>query len=138
MDGNTTLIIIVVVFAVVILAWALLFRKKGKASIKVGDVEMSVEGENPEHRMAVAQDSVGHDAHAPAHNAQAPESAQPAESRIRLDARPGVSIEDAKAGGGILAEDSTGGGVTMKGVEAGDDIIASSSKPGDSPKVKRP
>ena len=39
----------------------------------------------------------------------------------------GVRIEDAKAGGGVLAEASDGGGVQMKGVEAGEDIIASST-----------
>ena len=46
MDTNVTLIIIVIIFALVVLAWALLFRKKGKASIKAGPVEMTVEGEN--------------------------------------------------------------------------------------------
>ena len=124
MDGNTQ-IIIAFIFAAVVLGLAWRFRGKIKASIKFLGAEVSVEGENPAQA----------DAPAPAHNAQAPESAQPAESRTRLDTAGGVTIEDAKAGGGILAEDSTGGGVKMKGVEAGDDIIASSSKPGAAPKA---
>ena len=66
MDGNTTLIIIVVIFAIVILAWALLFRKKGKASIEVGGVEISVGDDNPS--LEQVNDS------APAHNTSVPES----------------------------------------------------------------
>ena len=131
MDGNTQ-IIIVIIFAVVVLVVVWRFRGKIKASIKFLGAEVSVEGENPERRIT---DPAEHDAPAPAHNAPAGESARPAESRIQADTAGGVSIEDAKAGGGILAEDSTGGGVKMKGVEAGDDIIATSSKPGADPKV---
>ena len=105
MDTNTTIIIIVVIFALLVLAWALLFRKKGKAKIKAGPVEMAVEGENQSD--ATAQES--------------------SESS-------GITIEDAEAGGGILAEASDGGGVRMKGVKAEDDILASASKPNDAPK----
>jgi hypothetical protein len=106
MDTNVTLIIIVIIFALVVLAWALLFRKKGKASIKAGPVEMTVEGENQ--------------VPAPAHETPAPG---------------GVTIENARAGGGILAEASDGGGVRMKGVTAEEDILASASTPDDAPKV---
>jgi len=106
MDTNVTLIIIVIIFALVVLAWALLFRKKGKASIKAGPVEMTVEEES--HATAAA---IG-----------------------------GVTVEDvrsenARAGGGILAEASDGGGVRMKGVTAEEDILASASTPDDAPKV---
>jgi len=106
MDTNTTVIIVVVIFAVLALVWARFFRKRGKASIKVGPVEMSVEGEND----------------APAQDAPAPD-------------RPGVSIKGAKAGGGILAEDNTGAGVEMEAVEAKDDILATTNPPDASPKA---
>ena len=121
MDGNISVIIIVVILALLALAGMILYRQKGSVNFKVFGIEMGFKGENPSPEQA--------DALAPAHNAR------PTESRTRLDTTSGVSIEDAKAGGGILAEDSTGGGVRMKGVEAGDDIIASSSKPGDAPKA---
>ena len=127
MDGNISVIIIVVVLALLALAGMLLYRQRGSVNFKIFGIEMGFKGENPVPEQA--------DAPAPAHNAPAGESARPAESRNRLDTAGGVTIEDAKAGGGILAEDSTGGGVKMKGVEAGDDIIASSSKPGAAPKA---
>ncbi len=103
MDMNTTQIITIVIFALLVLVVALRFRKKLRASIKAGPVKLTVEGEN----------------HPPA---DAPES------------RGGVRIEDAEAGGGILADASDGGGVSMKRVKAAEDILASASKP-DAPKA---
>jgi hypothetical protein len=106
MDANTTLIIIVLVFGAIVLIWALLFRGKGKAEISAGPVKMSVEGESADVDAATASDVSG-----------------------------GVAIEDARAGGGILAEADDGGGVTMKRVRAEDDIIATSSASSNAPKA---
>ena len=126
MDGNTQ-IIIVVVLALLALAGMILYRQKGSVNFKIFGIEMGFKGENPAPKQA--------DAPAPAHNAQAGDAAQPAESRIRLDARAGISIEDAKAGEDILLDASDGGGVTAKGLEAGGGILAASSKHDDSPKA---
>jgi len=41
MDGTTALIIIVVIFAIVTLAWMLRYRRRGEATLKVGGVKMS-------------------------------------------------------------------------------------------------
>ena len=49
---------------------------------------------------------------------------------------PGVTIENAKAGGTILGEDSTGKGTRISDAEAGEDIIGTSTTPGDSPDPK--
>lgn len=52
------------------------------------------------------------------------------------DPRPGVNIEDAKShGGGLLAEDKTGRGAHVSGVEVQDDILASSEAPDTDPKA---
>jgi hypothetical protein len=45
-------------------------------------------------------------------------------------AAPRVVIEDAKAGGGIRAEDKTGGGANIRRAEAAGDITATSESPG--------
>jgi len=109
MDANTTLIIIVIIFAIVLLAWALLFRKKGKASIEAGPVKLSVEGENPT-------------------------SAADVPNTATSDKTGGVDIENTEAGGGILVEVRDGGGARLKDVKAGDDILVSSEQ-GAAPKA---
>ena len=114
MDGNTVLIIVVVVLALLALAGMILYRQRGDVNFKLFGIEFGFRGENPAPKQP--------DAPAPAHNAPAGEAG-------------GVKIEEAKAGGGILAEASDGGGVQMKKVEAGDDIIASASKSDTDPKA---
>ena len=52
-----------------------------------------------------------------------------ASNRTPAAPKPGISIEDAEAGGGILAEDNNGGGVGIKRVKVADDIIATSGSP---------
>ncbi len=46
MDTNTTVIVIVVIFAILALIWALLFRRRGRMKIEAGPVKMEIEGEN--------------------------------------------------------------------------------------------
>ncbi|MCB0192515.1 MAG: hypothetical protein KDJ65_11280 [Anaerolineae bacterium] len=71
----------------------------------------------------------------------------PLSTGLELDASnespltPGVRIEDAKAKkGGLLAEDRTGRGADVRGIETQDDIIVSSSSPDpyENPKVGPP
>ena len=46
-----------------------------------------------------------------------------------LPTPPAIVVEDATAGGGLLADDKTGRGVTAKRVNAQDDILISSEAP---------
>ena len=43
--------------------------------------------------------------------------------------QPAIVVEDAKAGGGLLADEKTGRGVTVKRVAVQDDILISSEAP---------
>jgi hypothetical protein len=112
MNGTTALVIIVVIFAIIALAWMARYRRRGEAQIEVGGTKVSVKGENdppPDKTIVPAQVT------APA-------------SSLAPD-RPGINIQDAKSGGGILAEDKTGKGVNVERVETKDDILASSETP---------
>ena len=111
MDGNTTLII-VVIFAILVVVFALLYRRRLRATIKMGPVQFDVDGESSTSPAMDAPDSDSDNV-----------------------ASGGIRIEDAETGGGILAEDNTGVGVNLKKVKAEDDIIATTNKPDDAPKA---
>ena len=116
MDSTTALVIIVVIFAIVVLAALWRYRRQGEASIEVGGVKVSVKGENEPQKSAP------------------PQASPPASSTT-----PGVNIEDAKSRkGGILAEDNTGRGAHVPRVEVEDDIIAASGASRPRPKSLNP
>jgi len=117
MDSTTALVIIVVIFAVVALVAIWRYRHRIGIDIQAGPAKLGVQGESDP---------------APGKN---PAEGQPVTpTNAPVSDKPGVNIQDAKAGGGILAEDKTGKGVNIERVETKDDILASSETP-PAPKV---
>jgi hypothetical protein len=90
---NTTVAVVIALFALIVVAAFLVFRQRSKVGIK-GPLGTGLELDA---------------------------SNQPA---------PGVEVEDAKSrAGGLVADDQTGRGAKVKGVEVQDDILVSSTPP---------
>ena len=102
---DTTLIIVIAVFACIVVAAFLVYRSRAKVSVK-GPLGTGLEIDASNQPQAVPT---------------------PPPS-------PGVQIEDAKAKhGDIVLDDQTGRGAVGKQLEAGKDILASSAPPKDTP-----
>ena len=100
MDTTLAVVIVIVLFALIVVAAFLVFRQKAKVEIK-----------------------------------------GPRDTGLKLDASnqpaPAVDIEDAKSrAGGLVADDQTGRGARVKGVEVQDDILVSSTRPPEQPGPK--
>ena len=97
---DTTLIVIIVIFACIVVAAFLVYRSRARVSLK-GPLGTGLEIDATN---------------------QPPAAPTPPQ--------PGVQIEDATSKrGGILAEDQTGKGAVVKRVQVQDDIIATSVPP---------
>lgn len=88
------------------------YRRKIGIGIQAGEAKLDVQGENDP---------------APGKTPTATQPVAPANAPAAE--MPGVNIQDAKSGGGILAEDKTGQGVNIERVETKGDILASSEMP---------
>jgi hypothetical protein len=100
---DTTIAVIIAIFALVAVAAFLVFRQRAKVRIK-GPLGTGLEVD--------------------ASNQPAPPT-------------PGVRVEDAKSRkGGLVADDQTGRGADVRKVEVEDDILVSSTPPGERPGPK--
>ena len=99
---DTTLVVVIALFALLTVAAFAIYRQRGKVKIKAPGFGFELDGSN--------------------------ETPPPA---------PGVKVVGAKSRkGGLLAQDQTGRGADVQNVEVDDDILVSSTPPGQDPDPK--
>ena len=110
MDTTTAIVIIVAIFALIAIAYLLIFRRQGKMNIDTPLGKLNIEGSNEDSR-------------------------PPAQTTD--EQQPGVSVKGVTSrSGGLLAEDRTGRGAVAEDVDVETDVLISSENPGEKPDPK--